>query len=146
MTRHVNEIQNNAKISKHHEAISMCFNQGTMWILNHKKFKRKSLEIIRKILEIGNCWPILYGMFMEKICLKAPGSYSGPFGTYNSSICLWENLKTLISMISGLLDVSLSPKTNIINLWRHHDTSNNPRKIPTHLKTYYFGKFDIWKL
>ena len=37
-------------------------------------------------------------------------------------------LKTLISMIWGLWDAPLSPKTNMISLWRRQDTSNNSRK------------------
>ena len=41
----------------------------------------------------------------------------------------------LISMISGFLDVSPSPKTNICYLWRPQDTSNNPRKILKHFRT-----------
>ena len=32
-------------------------------------------------------------------------------------------------MISGFLDVSMTRKTNIINLLRHQDTSQNPRKF-----------------
>ena len=37
-------------------------------------------------------------------------------------------LNILMFMISGLLDVSLSPNTNIIYLWRPLGTSNNSRK------------------
>ena len=33
-------------------------------------------------------------------------------------------------MISGLLNVSQSPKTNIIHLWRAQDALNNPRNNP----------------
>ena len=50
--------------------------------------------------------------FIEMIGLKAPGNYPGPFWSNRFSICLWENLKNLSSMISGFLNVSLSPKTN----------------------------------
>ena len=53
----------------------------------------------------------VYGKFVEKICLKAPYYYFAPIWTYNFSICLWENLKLLSSMISEFGDVSLSPKT-----------------------------------
>ena len=42
-------------------------------------------------------------------------------------------------MISGFLDVSLSPKTNMIYLWRHQDTQNNPRKIPTYFHIIIWG-------
>ena len=37
---------------------------------------------------------------MERLGLKAPWNYSVPFWSYNFSICLWENQKTFISMIS----------------------------------------------
>ena len=49
---------------------------------------------------------------MDKIRLKAPGNYSASVWYNNCSICLWENAKTLISMISGFWDVSLGNKTN----------------------------------
>ena len=35
-------------------------------------------------------------------------------------------------MIWGFSDVSLSFKTNYFYLWRHQDTSNNPRRNPKH--------------
>ena len=60
----------------------------------------------------GHFWGHLHGHFMEKIGFKAPGNYSGPFGSYTFSIFLWESLKLLISMISDFLGVSPSPKTN----------------------------------
>ena len=44
-----------------------------------------------------------YCKFMEKIGLKAPGSYSGPFRSYSSSILLLENAQISIFMISGFL-------------------------------------------
>ena len=76
----------------------------------------------------------LYGTCMEIISLKAPGNYSASFWSYHFSICLWENLKLLISMISALWDVSRAPKTNYFSLWRHHDTETKSRKIPV---TFY---------
>ena len=50
--------------------------------------------------------------FVEKIGLRAPGNYSGPFLSYNFSICLCENPKILISMSSGFGDMSPAPQTN----------------------------------
>ena len=67
-----------------------------------------------------------------KMCLKAPLYYSAPFRSYNFSICLWENPKTLIVIISELWDVSLAPQTNYCYLWRHQDTSKNQRQTQTH--------------
>ena len=55
---------------------------------------------------------------MQKIGLNNAGNYSGPFWTYNFSICLLENPGNLISMNSGFSDVSPSPKANIIYLGR----------------------------
>ena len=57
---------------------------------------------------------ICYGNFIEIIDLKAPGNYSASICYNLFSICLWEKLKTLISMISGFWDVSLSPQTNYV--------------------------------
>ena len=50
--------------------------------------------------------------------------------------------KSLISMISGLSDVSVSPKTNIIYPWSPQDTQHNPRKIPNNLKIQLFSGDD----
>ena len=59
--------------------------------------------------------------------------------TYSFSIWLYENPQyPLISMISGFLDVSLLPKTNIIYLLRPRDTSNNPRNPKIMLRSYCF--------
>ena len=33
-------------------------------------------------------------------------------------------------MISGFLDLSMTPSTNYVNLWRHQETSNDSRKTP----------------
>ena len=43
-------------------------------------------------------------------------------------------------MVSGFLNVSLSPKTNYFYLWRPQDASNNSRK-PNDPKTHSFYKF-----
>ena len=45
----------------------------------------------------------LYGRFMEKIGLKAPGNYSASSWTNNFSILLLENPQSPIFMISGFL-------------------------------------------
>ena len=37
-------------------------------------------------------------------------------------------------MISGVLDVSMTPKTNYFYLWSNQDTSKNLRKIPNHFQ------------
>ena len=43
-------------------------------------------------------------------------------------------------MISGFLDVSVSPKTTYLYLWRHQKTSNDSRNVPS-----MFGKYSFWK-
>ena len=43
-------------------------------------------------------------------------------------------------MISEFLDVSTSPKTNIIYVWRPQDTPSNVIKKPNRFDQYYFGK------
>ena len=48
-------------------------------------------------------------------------------------------------MISGLSDVSLSPKTNIIDLCRPQDTSNNPR-TKSFSKNALFGNLRILEI
>ena len=76
-------------------------------------------------------WPSLgqlYGKLMEKIRLKALGSYSASIWSYNLSICFWENPKTFISIMSGLLNVSPSPKTNYCYLCGHQDTSKSSKE------------------
>ena len=72
----------------------------------------------------------VYGKFMEIISLKAPGNYFASIWINNFSICLWENPKTLMSMISGFPDVSPSPKTNYVYLWRHKDTKKTFKSAP----------------
>ena len=47
------------------------------------------METVRQI--VGH----VYGIFLEKICLKAPGNYSAPIWSYTFPICLWEHPKTL---------------------------------------------------
>ena len=84
--------------------------------MTHRKIIRNIFEKCRPCL--GN----LYGDFMEKICLKAPGNYSAPIWSYKCSICLWEKPETLMSMISGFSNVSPGAKTNYFHLWRHQDT------------------------
>ena len=74
---------------------------------------------------IGNSSVIVgsfYGKFMEIISLKSPGNYSASIWINIFSICLGESLKTIISMISGFWDVSLSSKANIIYLRRPQET------------------------
>ena len=82
------------------------------------------------------------GNFMERIGLKAPYN-SASFWSYSSSICLWERPSLLISMISGFLNVSLSPKAIHFYLWRPHDSSRNLRTIQDHFDRYYVWKFQI---
>ena len=54
-----------------------------------------------------------------------------------------ETENPFIVMIWEFSDVSITPKTNIIYLWRHQDTLKNPRKSQT-IETY--GGQAIWKI
>ena len=87
-----------------------------------------------------------HGQMMEIICFKAPGNYSAPFWSNRFSICQWENTKSFISMFSGLSNLSPSPKTNSIYLWRHQDIFKKPiKKKPWRiLPKYYFHKYQIF--
>ena len=64
----------------------------------------------------------LYGKLIEIIGLKAPENYSHQFWSNNFSILLCEGPKNFMFMISGFLDVSRPPSTNMIHLWRHQGT------------------------
>ena len=47
-------------------------------------------------------------------------------------------------MFAGFLDVSLTPQTNMIYLWRHQETSNNPRKSHN-IKEQFLWISECWK-
>ena len=84
-----------------------------------------------------------YCKFMAEISLKSPGNCSGPCWSHNFSICSWENPITLISIsiISGLWDVSLSPKTNMFYPGRPQNTLKHPRKFPHHFRKPHLDIF-----
>lgn len=72
----------------------------------------------------------------ENSILKSAGNYSAPIWNCNFSICLWDNPKTLISMMSGLLNMSPSPKANITYLLRHQDTLKIQEKPSAIFRTH----------
>ena len=88
----------------------------------------------------------LYCKFMEIMGLKAPGSYSASIWSYNFSICLWEIPKTIMFMISVLLNGSPSPKTIYFHLWRPQDTSKRSKKIPNYFDAFMVMIFTILKI
>ena len=55
-----------------------------------------------------------------------------PLGLVNFRFHYDKTLKPIIFMISGFSNVSMTPKSNIIYLWRHTDIPNNSRKKPNH--------------
>ena len=62
------------------------------------------------------------GHFMAKICkgvlkLKAPSDYSASLNLYIFDFIIGKPSNASFVMISGFLDVSRSPKTNINYLW-----------------------------
>ena len=74
---------------------------------------------------LGFFFAFFDGKIMGIIGLKAPGNCSGPFWTYNLSICLWENPKTLIYNPKTLVyDFGIFGRVpDAQNLWRPQDTS-----------------------
>ena len=46
-------------------------------------------------------------------------------------------------MISGFLDMSMGPETNLIYLWRPQKTTNNSRKRPKGFQKYFWGNSNI---
>ena len=67
------------------------------------------------------------------------------FGLITFRFGYGRDRQPIISVISGFSDVSLSPKTNIIYLWRHQDTSNNPRTIQIIFWNIMFGNHKKWE-
>ena len=63
---------------------------------------------------VGPCSGHLFGKLMDIISSKAPGNYSASIWFNNFSIRLWENLKLLISMISGFWTCPRLPKPIIL--------------------------------
>ena len=93
-------------------------------------------EITGNILEIW--WP-RWGTFMVNVW-KSYGQKLRSiillrFGLKLFDLIIAKTKKPIISMICGFLDVSLSPKTNMIYLWRHQDTLTNPRNSQNIQKT-----------
>ena len=113
---------------------AMCW-----YVFLHRKIMRKYRNMVGFLL--GN----LYGTFLEIIGLKAPGNYSASIWSYSFSICLWERLKTFISMISGFSDVSPSPGINYFHLLRHQDTLTKSRRSQILSECYYFHIINIKK-
>ena len=108
-----------------------------------RRARKSLLGNHRKIFDFFNDFGQIYGGFMERIGLKAPQYHSGPFWSYNFSICLWERPKLLMAMISGCWDVSPSPETNYDYLWRPQDTLQNPRQSQILFEKYDFVNFGI---
>ena len=53
--------------------------------------------------------------------------------------------KTLISMISGFMNVSLDPKTNYVLSFETTGDFNKSRKHPNSYSAEYFREFELWK-
>ena len=97
-----------------------------------------------------DCWAICMVNLWTRYALKLRSFILLQFGLISFRFAYMRTLKPLISMISEVSDVSLSPKTKISYLWTDQGTANIPRKIP---KSFYedimlesvslgkFGKF-----
>ena len=76
---------------------------------------------------LGDVWHLLrnlYDNLIEKIGLKAPGSYSGSFWSNKFSTLLLERPKPNIFMISGFL----TPGNPYLWIWIYQITFENMRK------------------
>ena len=92
-----------------------------------------------------HCLNHLYGKLIEIIRLKTPGNYSVSTWINNFSICLCENPKPLISMISGFPSPPFPPQTCCSYFLKHQDTSNKSRRIPRTFKNIIFPNISFWK-
>ena len=61
------------------------------------------------------------------------------FGLITFRIHFGKTPNPSFSCFSDLADVTMTPKTNIIYLWRHQDTPNNSRRIPNHFLNIIVG-------
>ena len=92
---------------------------------------RKSRKIQEKAtLGSGGVWGSIFIVSsLKRITRKLRRNILLHFGLITFRFHYWKALKPLIFMISDLVDVSMTPKTNIICLWKHLDTSN-PQSFP----------------
>ena len=54
--------------------------------------------------------------------------------------------KPIIVMLLALLDVSTTPKTNVIYMWRHQDTSNAERRFQSMFDIYCFVNLKVFQI
>ena len=66
----------------------------------------------------GKLWSFLWKRYVQKLRSITPVQ----FEPMTFRFAYGRTLKPLTFMISGFLDVSMSPKTNMIYLWRPQDT------------------------
>ena len=68
------------------------------------------------------------------------------FGLVTFRFHYGRDRKPVIFMISGFSGVSLTPQTNTIYLWRHQDTSNNPKKPESFLTHIMLENINILEI
>ena len=96
---------------------------------------KSTAKIIRRLfamfghLFLVSLWK-RYGQKLRRIILLQ-------FGLVTFRFVYGRDRKPIVSMISGFLDVSLSP--NQYFLWRHQDTLENPRKANNLFNTIIVG-------
>ena len=78
-----------------------------------------------------------YGQKLRRILLLH-------FGSVIFQCHYGRDRKPFMFMISGFLDVSMSPKTNYVYLWRHQETSNNSRVPDTLFEKKKFANLKKW--
>ena len=90
--------------------------------------------------------PFLLKIYIKRIAGKHRRSILLRFGLVTFNNHFRKTPTTLIFMVSDLVDVTLTPKTNIIYLWRHQDIKKNKNKPKSFLKTTNFGNMITAKL
>ena len=89
--------------------------------------------------------------FMKRIARKFRWIILLHLGVATFRFHFGKTLKPLVFMIVGFSDVSMTPKTDIIYLWRNQSAENNSRKNPNRfraislLQISSFGNRQFWK-
>ena len=91
----------------------------------------------RKLRVRSACLGHLYGKFKEIYGQKLRSIILLHLGLVTLRFHYWTTVKPLIFMISGLMDASMTTKTNY-SFWRHPDTSNNSRQPRFIFNKYMF--------
>ena len=110
------------------------------WLENHMKIMRKYESIFARF------WTIFMVHIWNRYAPKLFRIILLHFGLITFRIHLKKTRNSSFPWFSDVLNVSMTPQTNIIYLWRHHDTPNNSREA--HMFFFsesYCGENHFWK-